>query len=951
MKSFHSLLFSLLVIVIASHSQNKNSQDLFGVPLVKHFESSDYQGGIQNWSFDQDSIGVLYVANNNGLLEFDGNKWKKYDVPGCTKVRAVHVDKKNRIFVGGQGQIGYFYHTNFGLKFESLLPYLPGNYQTVSEVWKIIEIQDKIFFNTESQLFLYDGESMKVLQIPGYINLAFNVGERIFVHFFGSGIYEFVDDEFVLTIDHYQLPDVKSLLNSGEDLILFGGDGSILVYRNSKLEKISLSFELGIINSVIQLSSNDFAVATQNKGLFILDSGFNLKYHLNKNRGLADRTVKAVYEDDFNNLWLALNVGIDYIKLSLPFSLINDELGVEGTGYNAAKFKSKYYLATSNGLFEYQGKISNEGSDYTLIPGTEGQIYNLSPIGEDLFINHHRGTFVLVNGQIKQNHFIGSWKLMESNIPDVLFGGDYQGISIFSKHNNQWLKTNAIPGLNESSRVLEYDNDTTLWMTHGNKGAYRLLFRKNTNDVYAIQHFGKSNGFPSDIMISVYKLNKNLFFTSEKGIFSFNYETEMFERSSFFDKWLGEAHVNELEGDGNQAIYYIQNMEMGKLLQESLGEYQKITGIFQHINKYINDDLSNISVLDQNNILIGAKEGFILYKPNQHLSSKHELKVFLRSVDITSFEDSTTSFYPKAIDKSEIQRNNAIKFNYSSPFYDGFEDITYSYRLLPLNKNWSSWTSKGEMEYPYLPSGNYTFEVKSKNIYGNQSPVTSFSFTILRPWYYSSWAIFIYVFLLLFAFIYVLYVQNKKHNAEKHILNKNKDQAIQSKNEEISFISEESKKEINKLQNEKLKTEINLKNDQLTTITMQLMQNNEYILDIKKRISQSLEKNADQKELKKIIQTIDSNLENNDSWDQFAYHFDQVHGGYLQKLSSKNIRLSPRELKLASFLRMNMSSKEISKLMNVTVRSVELARYRLRRKLKLGRDQNLVEYLIDLDVE
>ena len=89
-----------------------------------------------------------------------------------------------------------------------------------------------------------------------------------------------------------------------------------------------------------------------------------------------------------------------------------------------------------------------------------------------------------------------------------------------------------------------------------------------------------------------------------------------------------------------------------------------------------------------------------------------------------------------------------------------------------------------------------------------------------------------------------------------------------------------------------------------------------------------------------MIKTIDSEVSKNDNWDEFAYHFDQrVHGNYLEYLSNNNIRLSPREIKLAAFLRMNMSSKEISKLLNITTRGVELARYRLR-KLSLSREQN-----------
>ena len=81
-------------------NQNDGSSVLRDIPLRNHFTSSDYNGGIQSWCFDQDSSGILYIANNYGLLEFDGNRWTLFDVPFCTKVRAVKVDNKNRIFAG-----------------------------------------------------------------------------------------------------------------------------------------------------------------------------------------------------------------------------------------------------------------------------------------------------------------------------------------------------------------------------------------------------------------------------------------------------------------------------------------------------------------------------------------------------------------------------------------------------------------------------------------------------------------------------------------------------------------------------------------------------------------------------------------------------------------------------------------------------------------------------------
>ena len=188
------------------------------------------------------------------------------------------------------------------------------------------------------------------------------------------------------------------------------------------------------------------------------------------------------------------------------------------------------------------------------------------------------------------------------------------------------------------------------------------------------------------------------------------------------------------------------------------------------------------------------------------------------------------------------------------------------------------------------------------------------------------------------AFVLIPLIQRRKHKTETSFITKEKEKELKIKDEEIY-----------KLHTEKLQTELDLKNDQLASITMQLLINKEFIKNVQDKIGDTLNQGGSSQELKRLIKTIDQELSDNDSWDQFAYHFDQVHGNYLEKLSSSNIRLSPREIKLAAFLRMNMSSKEISKLLNITTRGVELARYRLRKKLNLKREQNLVEFLIDLD--
>ena len=410
-------------------------------------------------------------------------------------------------------------------------------------------------------------------------------------------------------------------------------------------------------------------------------------------------------------------------------------------------------------------------------------------------------------------------------------------------------------------------------------------------------------------------------------------------------------HVSEIASNGSNTLYFIQNLKLGSLKQETFGTYKKETGLFKHVNKFINDDLPNISTIDDDNILVGAKEGFIRYNTKMDFTRNPDFKVLLKTMDIRLSSDTLITYHLDFVDEISIHKNQSVTFKYASPYFDGMDEIRYSFRLLPLDENWSDWSRKGEMEYPYLPSRAYTFEVKAQNVYGDESNIASFSFIVQNPWFLSATAILIYSLVGFVLIVMILLFQQKRHKVEKTIIVESKEREIKVREEEIDQISKSSREEIDRLTNEKLKSEIDLKNDQLTTITMNLMNKSEFIQEVRDKIEASINEGVSKRDLNRILKTIDENITEGDSWDQFAYHFDQVHGGYLQKLAKSNIKLSPREIKLAAFLRMNMSSKEISNLMNITVRGVELARYRLRKKLKLNRDQNLVEYLIDLDTD
>jgi DNA-binding CsgD family transcriptional regulator len=276
--------------------------------------------------------------------------------------------------------------------------------------------------------------------------------------------------------------------------------------------------------------------------------------------------------------------------------------------------------------------------------------------------------------------------------------------------------------------------------------------------------------------------------------------------------------------------------------------------------------------------------------------------------------------------------------------YEQQINLEYSYRLKGFDKAWSDWSKKTEKDYTNLPAGNFTFEVKARNNLNNESPVTSYTFEVLPPWYLNIWSIGIYG-LLLFVLLYYFYkLQAKKYS--KRYQEQQKELELKHQIE-----LEKTEKELIQLKNEKLETEIEFKNSELASSAMNLVQKKEFILKIKETL-QHLNKNEkesmDSQDLKKLLRSLSEEEKLNDEWEQFSIHFNNVHGDFLIKLSEKYPTLKAHELKLCAYLRMNLTSKEIAQLMSISVRGVEISRYRLRKKLNIPTETNLFQFLFEI---
>lgn len=952
------LIYCIATTSLKVYSQNKKL-NISRVPVMHNFNTMDYDGGIQNWSIDQDNRDFIYVANNFGLLEFDGSEWKKYEIPLSTRSLSVKVSN-NRIYVAGPNHIGYFSNSQSkGLRYTSLENLLENQLLT-DEIWKIIEFGNKIVFGGLNNTYVYDGQKIYVKNIEG--NNIYPCGDSLLIYSERKGLLSMDSN---LNISNFKgIPNtglITSILPITDNrLLIFMAEGETYEYVDGNLKHwasaVTDFLSRSKITTAIRTKSGKIIIGTQNNGLLILSEAGAAISHLSSKKGLNSNTVLSLYEDQFENIWVGLNNGLTCIEQGSPFSLINEAVGLTGTGYTAEYFNNRLYLGTVTGLYFQNLKgdnITGSNQFFEIVPGTEGNVYSIQNIDNKLLMGHHNGAFEIAENGVRNIYDeSGTWSFIKTPHNNEILAGTYKG---FIKLSGNADFIHKFKGFDESSRVFEFMNDSILWLTHGYKGTYQIQFNKSYDTITNSKFFGDKSGFPSNLLINVFKLDNKLYFPAEYGIYTFDPIQNMFVNQSEMEDLLGSfSHVSNLTMDANKNIYYIvENKAVGVLKYLSFNKYKKVESHFSKINKYISDDLENISIIDEENILIGAKGGFIHYNPEINVNQDIDFQTYIRSVNLISNGDSTI-FEGGIIPDTRFQYSSgqhSFRFTFAAPYFDGFEDITYQYRLVNFDEKWSEWSMQAVKEYTNLSPGRYTFRVRAKNIYDTVSKEAVFNIYIKPRWYQTSTAWFIYFSSFFTLFFVSLFLLTRKHKTERKRLEIAKKREIQKKDRELKDVSTKSHETITKLKHEKLRAEVDHKNRELASSTMHLLNKNEIMLSIKQKLQKYAVDSTDmsgKREISRIIKTIDNNIADDENWDQFTRHFDQVHGDFLEKLKDQYPDLTPQETKLAAYLRMNLTTKNIAQLFNISVRGVEISRYRLRKKLNLDRNTNLASFIMNL---
>ncbi len=971
MKSI-ALGFVMAFFGLFSAVPGRSQSPISGLPSVRNFNTLDYKAGIQNWSIAQDSRGIMYIANNLGLLEYDGNRWRVYAVKNGSKIRSVAVDGSGKIYVGCQGEFGYFFPGKQGeLEYTSLADSLPDKFRNFDETWNLFLDDGKVYFCTFSNIFIYDHNAISIVQPERPAELSFFVNRELLVNVRGLGLTKLQNDRLTLMEGGGYFKDIgiSSVLNAYDNQYLISTfrEGIYLMNSSGEVkpwnESLQQYFRQANINCMVRLKNGNYAIGTQNFGLFILTEKGETLLHLTSGQGLENRTVLSLLEDDLQNLWVGNNNGLAYIELGSSFTEINEEMGLPGTGYSSYLTNSHLYLGTNTGL--YVRSVTDKTQAFKFIEGTRGQVYHIGKYGDDLLMGHHNGAFRIDGDKATLISPVpGSWIfLLPKNAPGVLIGGAYDGLQFFTRKDGHWALSGRPDGFTESSRIMEQDRDGNLWITHGYKGVYKLDLDLNKLEIKKVSYYGADKGFPSNILINVYALRNQLVFTSEHGVYRFDKQLDRFALEPLFTTLLGEnSQLLNIREDAIGNVYFIGHEMIGVMRKNSVGSYDVDQSSFKKIRRFLNDDLENLVILKNNEVLFGAKEGFIHYDPNIKMDRKSNIKTHIRQFSTTGDTDSVY-FHGNFVERGKVVADqgkdnvielpyaqNSANFTYAATSFESDGEIVHQYYLEKFDKTWSHWDVKSQKEYTNLHEGKYTFHVRSKNVYGEISSEATYRFVVLPPWYRTALAYTGYTLCTMMVLFSGFVLLDRKYKYERRAMVLRQKKELIRKDNELEIFAQKTQEEITRLEHEKLEAELRHMNKELGTSTVLILNKNEFISSVKDNLKSISNKSGDDgvsKELSRIVHDIEGNLSSDADWEHFQVHFDKVHGDFSRTFRVSFPNLSPQEMKLSAYLRMNLSTKEIANLLNISIRGVEISRYRLRKKLKLDRSLNLQEFILN----
>jgi signal transduction histidine kinase/DNA-binding response OmpR family regulator len=810
----------LIFLSVFLVTQNVYGQDT-GFKYFRNYSYKEYDHQPQNWGIIQAKNGIIYVANNGGVLEFDGVSWRVIKVPGYNPVRSMAIDETGTIYIGGKNKIGYLAPDAKGsLKYVSLLNQLEDNQKNFSNVWKTYAIGQQVYFYSSSFLFRWDSGQKKLVGLAHGYKALLNCGKKIYLRGDKAGLEHMkqmgndgmkietvVGGETFAKKKIYMMTPYKS--NSPKLLIgtyqngLYISDGKATIPFPTEVDGYLKKNKL---YHGIRLSSGDFALATLLGGLVIMTPQGSLKYIFDKTYGLLDDKVYYVFEDHRGNLWLCLSKGISMIEYASSISIHDERSHLTGLVLSITRHRDHLFVGTANGLYYLESPLK-----FRLIPGIYGYCWSLLSTQDSLLAAASEGVFQVEDKNHKVRRVIEeqSFALLPSVLhPDRTWCGTSRGLVMLSRKNGRWMEEHRFKGINQGIISIVEDKKGDLWLGTS-AGSVLKIGSPIVGNQAVVTPYNASHGLPEGGVYKIATVAGQAMFATGKGIFRF----EEKDRKFIPDQTLGVEF-----SDGAKPVFRIvEDKNKNIWFHSESMNYQAIPAIgggFTIHSKALRriPTTAQVNVIypdpDGRNVWFGSIDGLIHYDTTIKKNDSQGFKTLVRKVLVNGgliFDGYKNKIHDASQNLSPIIKHidRNLHFEFAAPFFEADTETRYRCYLEGYDGRWPAWNEDTKRDYTNLDAGLYTFRVQARNVYQQESVEDVFRFKILSPWYKTWWAFVIYTILFFLLVFLIVKWQSMKLEREKQRL----EQIVKDRTREINDKNHQLENQTLKLQDqsEKLK--------------------------------------------------------------------------------------------------------------------------------------------------
>ena len=917
---------------------------------INNYSPREMQSGNQNWDITSDGHHRIFIANNYGLLVLENANTKLYESPSQTILRSVEWIE-GRVYTGSFEEFGYWEEDeNSNLVYTSLVPLLDDPSMRNDEIWRIIHHNNTIYFHSFGSIYAYDGERVRRLETPGSVMFLHKVGDQVLTQQIGGVLLELVNDDFI-PIEKSEFltrEEVKAIVRLPDGTILIGtsmglhnwSEGDFSIWDVQYYDQLIASQ----INSMV-IIGEQLVIGTILNGIFVYNLSGNLIKNINTQHSLQNNTILSIYPDSEGNIWVGMDKGIDYIDLSSALISYRDpNLGL-GSVYTAALYKDELYVGTNQGIYWYERDSNGSFVNQTLISDSQGQVWFIQEVDDQLYAGLNDGTYLIRNKQLERVSIIDGGYTMKpwpaSPTPSYL-QSTYNNLVVYQQQDNVWRQAYNLENFFMPARYLEIDHLGNIWLGHSVKGIYQLKPDRDLKSITQVLKVDSSMGVNANTN-QLFKLDNRIMIPHNDGLMQYDPLNNHFIPYTDLDSYFTvSGEISAITPAGPQRYWVVKKQEI--LLFEI--HFDSIKLLYRLLPDMYGFSLiegyENIIRLEENLHLIGLDDGFAILDLEIMSSDRSDsTSLFLSQIDVMNDRGPTGRLDLSQNEHSLPWYENSITFSWTTDQMVGNRTF-FQYKLDGIDENWSTWTSRSSVSYLRLPPDDYSFQLRSIAPDGQLTEMNPFSFVIRKPWYITPGAFVVY-FILVLSFLLMIRIYISRRRWRKI----SKD--LEASHDKMLIEKELNEKEIIKLTNDKLQAEVEHKSAQLATNTMAILRKNELLQSIKTELLKQKSEMGDRlpkKYANQLLNLIDKGLQDEREWEVFEQLYDQAHGDFFKRLKDDYPQLTPSDLRLCAYLRMNLASKEIAPLLSISVRGVEERRYRLRKRLNLSADTNLTEMIM-----